>query len=46
MKISGEVGFKRYGKGKLLGKGLLILIKVALPNAIKESIYKTKNLSL
>jgi hypothetical protein len=44
MKINGEVGYKRYGKGKLLGKGLLIFIQVASPNVIKESTYKIKDL--
>lgn len=38
MQTNGEVGYKRYGKGKLLGKGLLILIQVALQNVIRALI--------
>lgn len=34
-KVNGEVGFKKYAKGKLLGKGIYYLTKVVLPNAMK-----------
>jgi hypothetical protein len=45
MKVNGEIGYKRYQRGKLLGKGISISMKVASPNAMKDSISKQKNIA-
>lgn len=34
-KVNGEIGFKKYSKGKMLGKGMLYVIEVGSPSATR-----------
>ena len=36
MKVNGEVGYKKYQRGKMLGKGKGQCIQGALPSATKD----------
>jgi hypothetical protein len=40
MKVNGEIGYKRYKRGKLLGKGKLEIIEADLRNVTKGSIWR------
>lgn len=43
MKVNGEIGYKKYQRGKLLGKGKVKWMKVALQNAMKAQTLKQRN---
>ena len=42
MKVNGEIGYKKYQRGKMLGKGTSHIIQVDSLNATKDSTYKPK----
>lgn len=40
MKVNGEIGYKRYKRGKLLGKGTFTIIEADLQNVTKGLILR------
>jgi hypothetical protein len=42
MKVNGEIGYKKYQRGKLLGKGTCTDTQVGSPNAIRDSTSRPK----
>ena len=43
MKVNGEIGYKKYQKGKLRGKGIIGSKQAALQNATKAPTSKLKS---
>ena len=43
MKVNGEVGFKKYQRGKMLGKGMSEVRQAASPSAMRELTSKRRN---
>lgn len=42
MKVNGEIGYKKYQRGKLLGKGKVCLTQVGSLSVTRGSIFKRK----
>jgi hypothetical protein len=46
MKVNGEIGYKKYQRGKLLGKGKIDEIQVDSQSVMKVQTFKLKNFTL